>query len=317
MEAAAGRRPEKTGLGISMILAATFTMAFQDAVVKLVSSDLPLWQIFALRSLIAVPLLIILHRLLRGSLRIKPLALGWSILRGTLLVLMYVAFYAALPSLSLSLVAAAYYTGPLFIALFAAILLGDAVGPRRLFAVALGFAGVLVILRPGTDEFAWAMLLPIASAICYAAAAVLTRSKCTGDSPLALSLMLNYCFIACGFGASAALWLLPPGMSQQEAYPFLLGPWVVLDFRSGGVLLLLAVANVAIHVCLARAYQSAPPAVVATFDYGYLAFAAGWAYVLLGETPERTTLIGMVMIAAAGILTAWRGALPGAGWERQ
>jgi drug/metabolite transporter (DMT)-like permease len=317
MAVAAGQRPERSGFGIAMILAATFTMAFQDAVVKVVSSDLPLWQLFALRSLIAVPLLIVLHRLLRGSLRLIPRALGWSVLRGAFLVLMYVAFYAALPALNLSLVAAAYYTGPLFIVLFAAALLGEGIGSRRLFAVAFGFLGVLVILQPGTDGFSWAMLIPIASAIFYAGAAILTRSKCAEESPLALSLMLNYCFVACGFGVSAVLWLLPPDAQQQVAYPFLLGPWVALDMGTGGVLLLLAVANVAIHVALARAYQSAPPAVIATFDYGYLAFAAGWAYVLLHEVPGPATLIGMAMIATAGILTAWRGSARSAPMTRK
>lgn len=308
MSIAAGARPERTGFGITMILAATFTMAFQDAVVKVVSADMPLWQLFALRSLIAVPLLVVLHRLLRGAASLRPQVVGWSLLRGALLVLMYVAFYAALPLLNLSLVAAAYYTGPLFIALFAAALLGERVGPRRLFAVAFGFLGVLVILQPGTEGFAWTMLIPIAAAIFYALAAVLTRSRCGDESPLALSLMLNYCFIACGFGMSTLLWLWHPDADQQASYPFLLGAWVPLDARSGGVLLLLAGANVAIHIGLAKAYQSAPPAIIATFDYGYLAFAAAWAYVLLSETPSTTTLIGMAMIAAAGILTAWRNA---------
>ena len=306
MSAAAGARPDRQGFGVLMIVTATFTMAFQDAVVKLVSADLPLWQIFALRSLLAVPLLVLLHRLAGKGARLAPRASGWAVLRGAALVAMYVAFYAALPSLDLSLVAAAYYTGPLFIVIFTAILLREAVGPRRLFAVALGFLGVLVILRPGSDGFSWAMLLPIASAVCYAAAAVLTRSKCAAESPLALSLMLNYCFIACGFGVSAALWLWQPGPQQQAIAPFLLGDWVALDLRAGSILALLAAANLAIHVSLAKAYQSAPPPVIATFDYGYLVFAAAWAFVLLSEVPSATTLAGMAMIAGAGLITVWR-----------
>lgn len=306
MTAAAGTQPDRLSFGVLMIVTATFTMAFQDAVVKLVSADLPLWQIFALRSLIAVPLLIVLHRLAGRRAPLRPRAVGWAALRGAALVAMYIAFYAALPSLNLSLVAAAYYTGPLFIVVFTAALLREPVGPRRLVAVALGFLGVLVILQPGTDNFSWAMLLPVGSAVCYATAAVLTRSRCAAESPLSLSLMLNYCFIACGFGVSAALWLWQPGPQQQLAYPFLLGDWIALDARAAGILALLAAANVAIHVALARAYQSAPPPVVATFDYGYLVFAATWAFLLLGEVPSGTTLIGMAMIAGAGLLTVWR-----------
>lgn len=302
----AAPRPDRTALGVAMIVGATLTMAFQDAVVKLVSADLPLWQLFALRSLIAIPLLLVLHRLTAGTEAGRPRALGWGLLRGALLVAMYIAFYAALPLLDLSLVAAAYYTGPLFITLFAATLLGEGVGPRRLLAIALGFTGVLVILRPGTDSFSWAMIIPIASAVFYALAAILTRSKCATESALSLSLMLNVCFVACGFGVSLALWIWPTSAEQQQANAFLLGGWVAIDLKTGAVLALLALANVAIHVALAKAYQSAPPPVIATFDYSYLIFAAAWGYLLLSEIPQTTTLIGMAVIAGAGMLAIWR-----------
>ena len=306
MTDAAAPKPDRTALGVAMIVGATLTMAFQDAVVKLVSADLPLWQLFALRSLIAIPLLLVLHRLTGGTEAGRPRALGWGLLRGALLVAMYVAFYAALPLLDLSLVAAAYYTGPLFITLFAATLLGEGVGPRRLLAIALGFTGVLVILRPGTDSFSWAMVIPIASAVFYALAAILTRSKCATESALSLSLMLNYCFVACGFGASLALWIWQPSAEQQQANAFLLGDWVAIDLQTAGVLVLLAAANVAIHVALAKAYQSAPPPVIAAFDYSYLIFAAAWGYLILSEIPQTATLIGMAVIAGAGMLAIWR-----------
>ncbi len=306
MAGTAAPGPDRLPLGVTMIVFATLTMAFQDAVVKLVSTDLPLWQLFALRSLIAIPLLLVLHRLARETGGLRPRAIGWGLLRGALLVAMYIAFYAALPLLDLSLVAAAYYTGPLFITLFAATLLGEGVGSRRILAIALGFAGVLVILKPGTESFSWAMVIPIASAVFYALAAILTRSKCAAESAISLSLMLNLCFILCGFGVSLVLWIWQPGTEQQQANAFLLGDWVTIDLKTGAVLALLALANVAIHVALAKAYQSAPPPVIATFDYSYLIFAAAWGYLILSEIPQTTTLIGMAVIAGAGMLAIWR-----------
>lgn len=292
--------------GVLMIVIATFTMALQDTIVKLISSTLPLWQLFTLRSLIVLPLLFVLHRITGKDSKVGPKLVGWAILRGTLLVLMYVAFYASLPLLDLSIVAAAYYTGPLLITLFSALLIGERVGTKRLFAVGVGFFGVLVVLQPGTESFSWPMLIPIASAIFYAFSAILTRSKCRQESPLALSLVLNYCFIVFGVVMTIYLLLWQPSVEQQAVYPFLLGDWVPLDRESVVLLSILAAANIAIHIALAHAYQSAPSTIVATFDYSYLLFAAAWAYLLLNEVPGVTTLVGMAMVVTAGILSIWQ-----------
>lgn len=292
----------RSGLGILLIVSAVFTMALQDAVVKYVSSDLPLWQIYTLRSFIAIPMLVAVTFLLAGAAPLRPKALGWAMLRGALLVAMYIAFYAGLPFLELSLVAAAYYTGPLFITLFAAFLLGEQVGRREIVAILLGFAGVLVILRPGTDAFSLAMLVPIAAAVFYALANILTRGKCLEETALSLSLALNFCFILCGGAMTAVLAVTQPAAETVAINPFLLGGWVPVAWREWGVLGGLATANVVIHLALAKAYQSAPPQTIATFDYSYLLFAAVWGFLLFREIPDLATLLGMALIAGAGLL---------------
>lgn len=297
----------RSGLGIFLIVSAVFTMALQDAVVKYVSSDLPLWQIYTLRSFIAIPMLVAVTFLLADAAHLRPKALGWALLRGALLVAMYIAFYAGLPFLDLSLVAAAYYTGPLFITLFAALLLGERVGRRQVVAILLGFAGVLVILRPGTDAFSSAMLVPIAAAVFYALANILTRGKCLEETALSLSLALNFCFILCGGAMTALLAVVQPSAETVALNPFLLGGWVPVAWREWGVLGGLATANVIIHLALAKAYQSAPPQTIATFDYSYLLFAAIWGFVLFREIPGLATLLGMAMIAGAGLLLVLAG----------
>ena len=306
MTLAVRARPARTGLGISLIVCAVFTMALQDAVVKYVSADLPLWQIYTLRSFIAIPMLVAAVFVLGGATTLRPRSLSWAMLRGGLLVAMYIAFYAALPFLELSLVAAAYYTGPLFITLFAALFLGERVGGREILAILIGFAGVLVILRPGTDAFAPIMLVPIAAAVFYALANVLTRGKCLEESALSLSLALNFCFILCGGAMTAALALAGLPGETVSINPFLLGDWVPVAWGEWAVLFGLALANVIIHLALAKAYQSAPPQKIATFDYSYLVFAALWGFLLFREIPDLPTLLGMVLIAGAGLLLVWR-----------
>ena len=293
--------PDRPGLAVGFILAATFTMALQDAVVKLVSADLPLWQLFTLRSAMVLPVLVVVAVGSRNGRSLWPEDFGWAFLRGLFLVGMYVAFYAALPHLPISTVAAAYYTGPLFITLFAGLLLRERIGLFRAGCIALGFVGVLVILRPGGAAFAPVLLVPILSAVLYALAAILTRSRCAAETPVALSLALNLGFLCVGLAASAVLMAVAPDPETVARNRFLLGPWVALDGRAWSVLGFLALANLVIHLCLARAYQAAAPQVVASFDYAYLGFAALWGFLLLREVPDWPTLIGMAVIATGGL----------------
>lgn len=293
---------DNIALGVTVIVATVFTMAFTDAVIKYASADFPLWQIFVVRSLVAVPALIVIALCVRAD--IRPRALPWSIARALLLAFMYVAIYAAIPLLSLSVIAASLYTGPIFVALLSAFVIGEPVGARGWFAVALGFAGVLVILRPHTDAFSFYMLIPVIAGLCYALAAVITRAKCPHEKPLALAVMLNLCILVLGLLATGIVALLPAEVGA--VYPFLLGEWIAMGAREWRLMALLAALIVIIGVGLAKAYQSAPPSIIATFDYTYLLFAALWGFVFFAERPDIPTVAGMLMIASAGwLVTGW------------
>ena len=292
-------------VGIGFVVTATLLMSVQDATVKIVSANLPLWQLFVLLSLIVLPLLVVIGGAFERHQRwysLIPKQLMWATIRGGLLVAMYVTFYAALPFLQLSTVAAAYYTGPLFILLLSVFFAGERFNTGIAAALMLGFIGVLVLLRLSSDDFSLSMLIPIVSAILYAMAMVLTRQRCAVETPLSLSFALNVCFVLCGLTMSVILVIADLSADIVVGSPFLLGPWIPLDLVAWGVLILLALINLCIHLALARAYQIGPASIVASFDYTYLIFAVFWGYVLLGEVPTVTTLIGMVIIAGAGLV---------------
>ncbi|MEX2647928.1 MAG: DMT family transporter [Alphaproteobacteria bacterium] len=282
------------------MVATTMTMAFGDALVKSLSSEFSVWQIFVARSLIAIPLIMALLRVRGPSASRSPVSWFWPLVRSALLIAMWIAFYAALAELSLPVVAAAYYTGPLFIALFSAWIIGEPVGARRWFAILLGFVGVVIILRPGTQAFSWLALLPIASAIFYALAAIVTRAKCARDSSLSLSLALNVFFLGAGVLGTMAITILTSAALVPGSHAFLLGPWLPMGAREWGLMALMAVLIVAISTGVARAYQSGPPTIIATFDYSYLIFAGIWSFVFFADIPDLATLAGMILIGAAG-----------------
>lgn len=297
-----GARPDRTAQGIVIILASVLVMAFADAVVKLVSADLTLWQIFVARSLVAIPIMIVLSRAM--GIGLKPRAPVWALLRSGLLVLTWLAFYASLPVLSLSVAAVAIYTNPIMTALLAAALIGEPVGRRQWLGVILGFVGVIAILKPGSDAFSWFTLLPLLGAVFYALAMVLTRSKCRDEAPLILVLNLHGSFLVTGLVATAALALIGLDTETKAAFPFLFGDWAPMGQREWGLMALIAALSVAFFIGAARAYQIAPPPIIATFDYGYVVSAAVWGFVFFAETPDVSTIGGMILIAAAGLLVS-------------
>lgn len=296
-------RNDRTLFGVAMIVIAVFLMSFQDAVIKLASTDLSLWQIFVIRSLIAMPVLLLIALASGSADRLLPRSPAWSLLRSLLLVAMYVCIYAAVPVLSLSVVAAAFYTGPVFITVLSVLIAGEPVGSRRWSAVMIGFIGVLVILQPGADGFTFIAVLPVLSGLFYALAAITTRMKCLGETPMSLALSLNVALFGVGALASIAILAWQPTEVEAGAYPFMLGHWAVMGNREWLVVALLAVLIVGIGITLAQAYQAAPPVVVATFDYSYLVFAGIWSYAIFSEPPTAATVLGMLLITGAGLMT--------------
>lgn len=282
--------------GPTAILGATTLMAFQDALIKLFSTDLPLWQLFFLRSVLILPILALLI-LRAGRTRIRP-ALGRAVLtRSVLIVAMYVFFYAALPILDLPVVSTVYYTGPLFIVLFSAILLREPVAPAQWVAILAAFIGVLIVLRPAGEQFSMAALIPLASALCYALAMITTRGRIGSVDAWVLTFSLNLVFAVVGLAGV----IVTAVLARAEAYPFLLTSWAALDRKTTLVVGLLALISIAIHVLLARAYQLGPTATVAGLDFSYLLFAALWAMIFFGTMPGFPVLIGSFLIGGAGL----------------
>jgi len=295
-------RPQRTAQDIALILASVMAMAFTDALVKLVSAELTVWQIFVARSLFAIPLLIGLLRASGAPLRLR--APGWSLLRNALLVLTWLAFYASLLVLDLSVAAVAVYTNPIIIALLSAALLGEPVTVRRWAGIGLGFLGVVAILRPGTEAFSWFTLLPLLAALFYALSMLLTRGKCQREAPLVLALTLHGSFLVAGLLGAGVLSALGLAGETRSAFPFLLDAWAPMGTREWGLMALLGLLSAAYFAGVARAYQVAAPTVIATFDYSYLIWAALWGFVFFTETPDAWTVGGMVLIATAGLLVA-------------
>lgn len=295
-----GQRTDNIPFAVGTIILTVLALSLGDALIKLTSGDFVIWQIFVVRSLIAIPvLLLVLAVSAPGSLRV-PEESGWVILRSLMLVAMWVCYYLSLPRLTLSAAAAAaYYTLPIFITLFSALFLGDRISRKGWIAVFAGFLGVVLILRPRAGDFNGYAILPLASAMLYAGAMILTRSKCRAQHPLVLSLALNVAFVITGALAASLILLLPDSLRQG----FLFAPWAAMGGAEWLSMGLLAGAILIGSIGAAIAYQNGPPAMIGAFDFAYVGFAVVWGVILFAEIPDMISALGMFLIVGAGILS--------------
>ena len=292
---------DRAHLAVALIVASVLLLSAADAAVKAMSADYSLWQIYAARSAFSVAILIVL--LLGGGIgRWVQIAHPWVLVRSLFLVGMWIAYYAALPSMDLSVAATALYTTPLFIACFSSLFVGEPVGRDRWIGIAIGFLGVLLILRPGTDDFSAWTLLPILAAILYALAAIVTRTRCASESPLVLALALHLGLLLVGVVGTVSIAIFAPVSSDS----FLLGGWTSMEGRDWAIMARLGIVMVAVAVGVAKAYQSAPSAVVGTFDYAYLVFAAVWGVLFFSETLDAMAMTGILLIVIAGLIVLKR-----------
>lgn len=303
--------PPRARLGpVLMIIAAMAAFSTQDLVVKVVAAEVSLWQLQLIRSLLVLWLLLLLVAAVGHLSYLAPRAWKWPVMRAVFMSGAYLCFYAALPLLPLSQAAAAFFTGPLFITLLAALVLGEPIGPRRVVAVLAGFAGVLLIIRPGFAGWRVEALLPVLSAFCYAAGMVITRWRCGGETNFALSAIHNALYALIGLAGVVILELFPVEPSARAAWPFLFSGWLPLGGLAAALILITACTHLAGVLLSVRAYQSEEASRIAPFEYSYLAIMALYDLLLWGVVPDLATFAGMVLIAGAGTFVAWREGRP-------
>eukprot|EP00581_Thalassiosira_minuscula_P022084 CAMPEP_0184420842 /NCGR_PEP_ID=MMETSP0738-20130409/56010_1 /TAXON_ID=385413 /ORGANISM="Thalassiosira miniscula, Strain CCMP1093" /LENGTH=199 /DNA_ID=CAMNT_0026781955 /DNA_START=8 /DNA_END=603 /DNA_ORIENTATION=+ len=193
------------GLGILFVLVGVFCISINDLLIKQLSGGYPLHQIVFVRSGIGILF----------SLMIVQYEGGWRILRtdnpwlhttrGVLIVIANMTFFVALAVLPLADATALFFAAPLFITLLSIPVLGEKVGPLRLTAVAIGFAGVVIMQRPwagsGTLEVSRiVLLLPVLSALTYALNQLLTRKLGVTSKASAMAVYIQATFIIVSVG---------------------------------------------------------------------------------------------------------------------
>jgi drug/metabolite transporter (DMT)-like permease len=273
--------------GILTTLAAMLLFGLMDAASKYLAARYPAPQIIWLRYVFTIPLtlLILAPRGLGRCLRSRRP--GLQLARGLILVVEIGLVVWAFGQLPLADVHALLALTPLVVTALSVPLLGEQVGPRRWAAVAVGFLGVLVVLRPGLGVLHPAALAALGAVLLYALYQVLTRMVGRVDA-----------------AETSLFWQIVVGsIAASGVVPFVWQPPAPAHWPLFALVALIGGLG---HFCMIRAFQLAPAVVVQPFSYTLLLWAVVIGYVGFGDLPDRWTLLGAAVIVGAGSYTALR-----------
>jgi drug/metabolite transporter (DMT)-like permease len=282
----------RTIAGIGLMVLAILLFTVMDTLGKDLTGRYPVVQVVWARYFFQFALMLLLIPRVGITDLVRTARPGIHVIRGLVLAASTLCLIGAISFVPLADAYTITFTAPLLVTVFSIPLLGEGVGWRRWSAVLAGFAGVLIVIRPGFGMTHWALALPLITAIGFALYQILTRkvSAVPGESPLA---MLFY--LACV--GTAIMTVLVPWFWRPVA------PVDWLAMTAMGALGGLG------HLILIRALTITPASLLAPFAYTQIIWALLLGYLAFGDVPDRWMLLGCCVIVASGLYVFYREAV--------
>ena len=274
-------------LGIAFMMLAATMLPAMNGFGKYLASEYPPQQVIWARLVTHLLWMLVLF-LPRSGLSLFRTGRPWTQLSLSLIMLASTSlFFVAMPHVGLAKGSTIIFVAPFLVMLLAAPILGEPLSLRRFLAVGAGFAGVIVVIRPGAAGFDWPSLAIFASSALYALFQVLGRLAAAIDRPETSTL---YSVLA---GAIVMTAIVP--------FDFVL-PRTASDAAMMASMGLIGALG---HYCVARALSYADAGLVSPFNYWQLVGAVILGYAMFGDLPDAWTWVGAAIIVAAGVLLAW------------
>jgi drug/metabolite transporter (DMT)-like permease len=276
-------------LGIALMALTSLIFSAQDGLSRHLAEATNVYMVVMIRFWFFAGFVILLARAQQGSIRAaartaQPLL---QAVRGVLLVAEICVTIYAFTVLGLAQSHALFAACPLLIAALSGPILGERVGWRRWTAIGVGFAGILVILRPGVDVFDPRGFIALAGALMFALYSLLTRLASRRDS-----------------ATTSFFWTGTVGALAMTAVG--LPMWEPMSPADWAMMLLLCAMGATSHWLLIKTYEVAEAAIVQPFAYLQLVFVTIIGVTVFDETLYTTTVIGGAIVVAAGLFTLWR-----------
>ena len=274
-----------------MCVAATFVFPLINLCAKYLTADYAVLQIVWARYTGHFVYTLLIFGPSRGRRLFQTKHLGLQLARSAILPGSSVAYFMALRHISLPMAAAINFTTPIVVTLLAIPLLNEQVGWRRWFAIFIGFAGVLIVIRPGLGAVHPSALLVLVTVACFALYQILTRKVARDDAP-----ETSVTYSALGGCVLSSISVPLVWQTPQSLLPIALFLAIGLVGAGG-------------HFLLTKAFEHAPASVVSPLAYLQLIGAALFGYWVFGDIADRWVWIGATLIVTSGLYITYRESL--------
>ncbi len=272
--------------GIGFMLASTVLFALMQVCVRSVSDEIHPFETAFFRNFFGV--LFMLPLLLRAGPRVlRTQKIHMHVLRGSLQTCSLLLMFYALTIGKLSDNVALSFTAPLYTAILAVLFLGEKAEWRRWAALAAGFAGVLIIMRPGSGAIGLSGVLVLVSSVLWGSAMMSIKFMARTDSALTMNIYMGLTMGPLSFIPALFVWTWP----SPEAWAWLAG---------------VGFTGVLAHLLLAQSFREADATAVLPYDFVRLLWAALFGFAFFGEEPGVWTLVGGAVIFGSATFIAMR-----------
>jgi drug/metabolite transporter (DMT)-like permease len=293
--------------GIILIMIAMTLFAMQDSLIKFIFEQSALYEIFFGRYLVATILLFCYIKFRGQKVTLKTHYPVLTIVRVILHFFAFSFFFISLTYMQLATANALFFSCPFFVSIFAKFFLKEFIGIRRWSAITFGFMGVLIVLNPNFSEFEFRNLLPVLSALLYAASMTITKYTSDKDD---VNTQLYYFYLIALIFCGVIYVLMGSGQFNSVNFDpttqFIFREWFSNFDYTWKFILFFGVAASIAFVCIFSAYIVASPSVVSLFEYSLIIMSMIPGYFLFNEIPSLRTLIGVICIISAGVYIYFR-----------
>jgi len=280
--------------GAFFILLAMFLFDVMGAIVKYMGSGYPAQQLAMFRNVFGLaPSILVLMWSADWHAAGRPLIIRqWKLglVRGAFIAAAQYSFYQSLINLEFATASTLAFAGPMFVTALSVLVLKDRVGMWRWGAVVIGFAGIVMIMRPGSDIFTIYAILPVGAAFCYASTSVIIKLF---DSDVPSATINLYTSVSALFWSVVVVVGTDGYRVVDTAEDWM---WLLAMGGVGGVAVL----------CLITAYRASQASNLAPFEYFGIPFSYAVGWFVFGEAPFERLFPGALLIAAGGLLIVWR-----------
>jgi S-adenosylmethionine uptake transporter len=286
--------------------------SLQDITVKFIGGQYPVLEIVTFRSLVALPLTLLLFRFegRRGWPTTSQRTLQY--VRGGAYFLSYTTHFMGLAALPLADIAAIRFSGPLMITLLSLLFLAEKIRLRNWIALLVGFAGTLLVVQPGMGAFNIGSLFTLASVFFYAVAVILTRKLQGTDSSATMAYYSSLVYLVATAVLTPIVLAIGETPAAHPSFVFLMHAWVMPSLRDWLIMSGLGFIWAGGMYLNARAYSEAPASVVAPFEYSTLPINVLWGMILWQQFPTLNTWVGAGITIASGLYLLYANRTPAA-----